>query len=160
MYLIFLLGIFNISIIHAQKDDFVYKGIVMDSTTMTPLPKVDIYRISDTDTLKIQSDAAGKFEITVSKAAKLHFRKLGYAWHTVRINDKNVQNIYLLPSKPHKEKNIGKENYDSVEMFYDGEFVPFELWDDVGSIHPDEIANLEFRSSKDGKSKLSFTSKR
>ena len=112
------------------------------------MQNVRIYRIYNKDTIKILS-TDGKFEVIAGKGAKLNFRKSGYAWHTVKIHDRNMLDVYMVPSKSH-EKDIGKENYNKTEIIFDGEVIPQEEWDDVCSVNQDEIEFLEIYI-KDGK---------
>ncbi|MFA5819290.1 MAG: hypothetical protein WC854_08435 [Bacteroidales bacterium] len=75
--------------ISGQKNDFIFKAIIKDNVTQAALTNVRIYRISKTDTI-ITTSSDGKVELLVGIGVKLHFRKLGYAWQTIKINDKNV----------------------------------------------------------------------
>ena len=154
----FYVLLFSLSYTFAQKNTFLYKGSIVDSSTNAVLQNVRIFVISNGDTLKTTSNSAGQFQVTALINAKLHFRKAGYAWQSLGIKDRNMQKIYLVPSKSLCEKDIGKENYDRVTVLYDGHVVPQNEWDDVASINKDEIESLEIQT-KNGKTIISFTSK-
>lgn len=154
--LLFIITCFNLQEVLAQNNLFKYKASIKDSITQAPLKNVQIFRYYTGDTISMVS-TDGKFEIPVGIGAKIHFRKKGYAWHSVKITSKNIQDIFLTKSKSH-QKDIGLENYANTEIIYDGEVVSQEDWDDVGSINHDEIATLEIYN-KNGKNKIVFLSK-
>lgn len=154
LYLILFL--INAMPISGQRNEFIFKATIRDSSTQVAIPNVKIYCISKTDTTMTTS-SDGKIDLMVGIGTKLHFRKPGFAWQTVKINDKITKEIFLVPSKSH-QKDIGIENYSSTILTYDGEIVPLEQWDDVCSINRDEIASVA-TYSKNGKNRIVFLSK-
>ncbi|MDR0606211.1 MAG: hypothetical protein LBG80_18180 [Bacteroidales bacterium] len=144
--ILLLFFIVTLNTLYAQQTEFKYKGVIKDSITMVALDSVRIYKIYNNDTIKILSDATGQFETVISTGTKFHFRKRGYGWQTIKVSDKNMQYIYLIPNKDSWVRN---EAYYRTKMIYNGEIVPREEWDDLANINRDEIASLEVFSSKE-----------
>ncbi|MGV8096473.1 MAG: hypothetical protein AB2L24_31845 [Mangrovibacterium sp.] len=145
---------------YAQQD-FVYRGKIADASTKLPLQDVKIYKICNGDTIMTRCNVNGEFQILLNTDSKLFFKKKGYAWHIVKISNKDNLQIYLTPSKKRSKTDIGIENYDKKDVYFDGQLVPQEEWDDAGSIDPD-LAHLEILSgkySKDGRNKIYFKTK-
>lgn len=154
--LIIIISSINLQAIFAQNSVFVFKASIKDSITKAPLKNVRILRYH-TGNAKEFVSPDGNFEIPVEVGDKLHIRKKGYAWHSVKIKSKDIQDIFLVKSKSH-QKDIGLENYANTEVIYDGENVPQEDWDDVCSTNRDEIASLDI-FTKNGKNTIIFKSK-
>jgi hypothetical protein len=123
--------------IYAQQDDFVCKGVVLN-TAKELLQDVRIYY---RDTIPVYTNQNGEFQIQLKKGDKLHFRKSGYAWHTREITD-NATEIIL---KPNKVKKVDENTfYDTVytEIIYDGKLVPDKEFYDAFSTDHSEIAEF------------------
>ena len=137
---------------------FMYTGVIIDSNTNKLLQNVKIFRMSEQDTSQIMNSISGTFQVMISKGTKLHFRKAGYAWHSIKISDDTMieETVYLLPSKS-VQLDTGNKEY-STEIIYDNEIVPQNEWNDVLSISPNEIGSIK-AYIKDEKNILDITSK-
>jgi len=137
-----------------------FKGVIIDSTTNKPLQNVKIYQMSEQDTIQTNNDISGKFQLMLSKGTKLHFRKVGYAWHSIKITENNMKEgtVYLLPSKQIQLDLGNKEDSTEIIIIYDGKIVPQNEWNDVLSIPKDEIGSVNFYV-KDKKNILDVVSK-
>ena len=142
-FLLTLFGFFVFVIHPLMAQSFMFKGIIIDSTTNKPLQSVKIYLMSERDTVQITNNISGTFQIEIIIGSKLHFRKGGYAWHSIKITNDSKKEvaIHLLPSKP-VQLNIGDKEYSTV-VIYDNEVVPQNEWNDVLSICPKEISSVK-----------------
>ena len=91
-----LLLLVSVSIGYAQQE-IIYKGKIVNSFNL-PLKDVRICKTYN-DTVFFQSDAVGEFQISVQTDTKLLFKKNGYAWQIVGVNDNDLQLIKMVYSK-------------------------------------------------------------
>lgn len=117
--------------IKTAQDSFVCKGVVLDSKTQKTLPYTHIY--PNGDTISEMSNEKGEFQLQVKSGTKLQFHKSGYLWQSFRMKDrKEILKIELTPSVPLTwMKILDKQKEDSVQIVFDGKFIPKEEWNDL-----------------------------
>jgi len=140
-----LLFLLHASILHAQQD-FLFNGKIADADTKLPLQDVRIYKIHNTDTIKIQSNANGEFQILLNTDSKLFFKKNGYVWHIVKIANREPQQIYLRPTPASAAIDIegsgGIERVNNTDFYFSGHLIPREEWLDALYIDRSLLLNV------------------
>lgn len=155
-FYLLLLFLIHVSIIYAQQD-FLFNGKIADANTKLPLQDVRIYKIRNADTIKIQSNLNGEFQILLNTDSQLFFKKNGYAWHIVKITNGETQLIYLKPASATIAIGIARVN--DTDIYFNGHRVPREEWEDALSIDKGLIRSISIRSGRlneDGRDKFYY----
>ena len=142
-----LLFMVNVLTSYSQ-DSFVFNGQIMDINAGLPLQDVKIYCINNSDTTETSSNKKGEFQISIQAGSKLFLKKPGFAWHFVKIYNNDERKIYLTPSKNYSEKDIGKQNFDTTDFYFNDHLVPQDEWDDASSIDQSMVRSINAYSSK------------
>jgi len=128
LYTLILLLIINISTGYAQQD-LTCRGRIIDANTNLPLQDVKIY-LAKANELKTQSNSNGEFQLSLEVGSGLLFKKGGYGWYFLRINNSDTQQIKLVPTDPAKSEIIffdldgNKKEFDRVDLYFNGQLVP------------------------------------
>lgn len=140
------------------QQNFLCKGKIVDFNTKLPLQDVRIYcTYNNRDTIETLCNMKGEFQISLQTGSKLLFKKRGYAWHVVKIANKEIQQISLKPSRPiPKIQFQGEEDLDNTDIYVDGQLVPREEWDDAFSMDREEktLGTASSRVTKDKRNKI------
>ena len=153
LFIVLLLLIVNTSVGYAQKD-IVCKGTITDSITRLPLEDVRIYKIFNSDTVMFQTNPAGEFQISLQAGSKLFLKKTGYAWRIVSVSDNKIQQIKMKPSTPSSgplitRTDTGKSfNNEDVDLYFNGQLVPFSEMNDALDIHGEEIISVSLKTGE------------
>ena len=157
LLLFFLL---HASISYTQQN-FVLNGKIADADTKQPLQDVRIYKIFNGDTITTQCNLKGEFQISLNTDSKLLFKKRGYAWHIIKITNREPLQIYLKPTT--LTMNMEKEKVDNTDFYINGHLVPREEMEDAlgiisGGLVIDggNVQNIITRKI-DGRDKIYFT---
>ena len=138
---------------------------IADIETKLPLQDVRIYKIHNTDTIMIRSNANGEFQILLNTDSHLFFKKNGYGWHIVKITNREPQQIYLSPARANADRIIevdemGNEKTvssdDNTDVYFNGHRVYQEEWKDALSFDIVLLRNI-MTKKEDGRSKFYFT---